>query len=164
MSSSSHASHAAGLIALGVCLGVVVVLGVAAALYFGLRARRQRSEASDATRLSRPPHSRRAANSIVPFSFDGTEPRYAHSHAPGENMRVAYQRPDGSWKFSGAEDEFAPATLCDLDLEAQYRKKEEAKEAEKQKKASVHRTPAALDLPDVAPPSYSQIDASPLRP
>ncbi|KAI0045525.1 hypothetical protein FA95DRAFT_1573749 [Auriscalpium vulgare] len=149
-----------------VVVGVAVVLLVASAVYYVLRAQRRKhylNRISAAPRpLSDPGH---PANSIVPFRLDDDNNIHRDGPRPiadGTNMRVAFQREDGSWHFTGAHDAFDPATMSDLDLEAQKSKSAEAKKA---KMAADHsrNTSASSSMIDVPPPSYSQIDASPLN-
>ncbi|KAI0316100.1 hypothetical protein OF83DRAFT_1196809 [Amylostereum chailletii] len=77
------------------------------------------------------------------------------AYTPGSNMRVAHQNTSGSWSFLDPNHTSAPQSLADFDIEAQRRKFAEAA------RYAVE-TSRPLGTIEPPPPSYSQIDWSPL--
>jgi len=144
------------MIALGICLGVAGAILMFVATYFVLRQRRRNAYGRRVS-IARPVSDlRHPANTIAPFGIHVAEgPRFANAYMPGTNMRVACQRPDGSWQFSHPEEPFAPACLSDIDLEAQWRKDRETK---KQQAALSHSRAGSRDDIAVPPPAYTEVD------
>ncbi|KAA1470495.1 hypothetical protein DENSPDRAFT_870975 [Dentipellis sp. KUC8613] len=145
-----------GMIALGVCLGIVLLACILTAAYFLLRRRRRESYGKRVS-TARPVSDWNPANVIVPFGVREPQgPRFSSSHPPGTGMRTAFQRPDGSWQFSDPDDQFSPPSLSDIDLEAQRRK---GRDAGSTTNLTSHSSKASVESVDIVPPpAYSETD------
>ncbi|KAF6746801.1 hypothetical protein DFP72DRAFT_1017071 [Ephemerocybe angulata] len=52
------------------------------------------------------------ASRITPFGAPSNAPSF--DHRPGEDMRIAYRRPDGAWLFADSGAPFTPSGVSDL--------------------------------------------------
>jgi len=98
--SSKPSGGSTTAIAVGVSVGVVVliILGVLAYFYGFRRDRKNPADAEGNRRetIMGPGH---MASRVTPYyPFRGEGPNFAHT--PGEGMRVAHRRADGGWEFS----------------------------------------------------------------
>ncbi|KAI0262195.1 hypothetical protein BC834DRAFT_401864 [Gloeopeniophorella convolvens] len=143
---------------------LVAVFALATITYYLIRERRRRAH-QESPLPSTPvidlsPHINAVKHVQVAEPRQPSE-AYFSFHRPARDMRAVVRRDDVSWQTELA-DPFAPAK-CSLDLEAQSWK---SVEAHKIPKDALSPSPAytsfSLEASEFPPPSYSQIDKSPL--
>jgi len=101
---------------------VVFALGIALIgfiIYMTVRLKRRRPDEASGPYKGTLVHHEHPAAQITPFGGGGpysgrNTPQFKYT--PGEDMRIAFRRPDGAWHFADSRTPFTPTGVNDIDV------------------------------------------------
>lgn len=118
-SSSTSPQNSHSILIAIVVLGIVGMALVGGIIFFTVRHKKRRPDEASGPFKGTLVHRDHPAAWITPFGGGGphsgrTIPQFTHT--PGEDMRIAFRRPDGAWHFADSRTPFTPAGVKDIEV------------------------------------------------